>query len=147
MRYFENLLLSSIFCIHFPPTPICSNNNQLLLAQIISVVALILSLAGWFLAWIAGIIAVIILWLACCMPLPRMAWVAVAVLSAIAALGELLVLIGVVEGSVYCGGEGCGGRVGTIIIGIIALISWLLVGTLSCRQGEGAGKTCNDLPR
>ena len=117
------------------------------MAQIVSIVALVLSLAGWFLAWIAGIIAVIILWLACCMNLPRMAWIAATVLSAISAIGELLVLIGVVEGSVYCGGDGCGGRVGTIIIGIIALIFWLFVGLVSWRQGDGAGNTSNDLPR
>ena len=76
-----------------------------------------------------------------------MAWIVVTILSAIAGIGELLVLIGIVDGSVYCGGEGCGGRIGTIIIGIIALISWLFVGLMAWRQGDGAGNTSDDLPR
>ena len=132
------------FCLF---SVLISNNNQLLFAQVLSIVALLLSLAGWFLAWISGIIAVVILFLACCINMPRPAWIAVTVLGVIAAVGELLVLVGVVEGSVYCGGEGCGGRVGTIIIGIIALLSWLIVAMISWRQGDGAGNTSNDLPR
>jgi hypothetical protein len=139
---------------HSPPTPIrnrfCNSNNKkhLLLAQLLSVVALVLSsLAGWHLAWICGIIVVILLFVACCTTLPRVVWIVVTILSVIAAVGELLVLIGVVQGSVYCGDEGCGGRVGTIVIGIIALLSWLIVARVSWRQSDASGNTANDLPR
>jgi hypothetical protein len=112
-------------------------------------VALVLSsLAGWHLAWICGIIVVILLFVACCTTLPRVVWIVVTILSVIAAIGEQLVLIGVVQGtSVYCGDEGCGGRVGTIIIGIFALLSWLIVARVSWRQGDASGNTANDLPR
>ncbi|CAJ1936635.1 unnamed protein product [Cylindrotheca closterium] len=121
--------------------------NNLLCAQILSVIAFILSLAGWWLAWVAGLIATIILWIACCCGLPRLVWVAVSVMAVIAAIGEILALAGVVGGDrIYCGNDSCGGPVGTIIIAVVALVSWVVVASVAWRQGEGSGKTSHDLP-
>ncbi|CAJ1936637.1 unnamed protein product [Cylindrotheca closterium] len=122
--------------------------NGLLCAQILSVVAFILSLAGWWLAWVSGLIATIILWVACCCGLPRLVWITVSVMAVIAAFGEILAVAGVVGGArFYCGNDTCGGPVGTIIIAVVALVSWLIVASVAWHQDEDSGKTSEDLPK
>lgn len=129
--------------------PRCSN-KQLLVAQILSVVAFLLSLAGWWLAWISGLIAMIALLVACCVAYPRCLWIVIALLALIAAVSELLVLIGVVsqDKAIYCGGGSCAmGKAGTVIISVVALISWLGVGYVSWYQSAGSGNNGRSLPR
>ena len=122
-------------------------SQELLVAQVLSVVAFILSLAGWWLAWIAGLIAMIALMIACCAQYPRVVWIIISLLAITAAVGELLVLIGVVgQHMSYCGGGRCG-TPAVIVIGVLALLSWLGVGVISLRQGDGSGSTCRSLPR
>lgn len=132
------------------PFNLVDSGNSLIGAQILSLVAFLLSLAGWWLAWISGLIVVIALWIACCVGYPRVMWVVLAVLSAIAAVGELLVLIGVVDNNfdAYCGNGNCSmGDTAYIIIGIVSLISWLVVASVAYQQGEGSGRSSEDLPR
>ena len=119
------------------------SERNLIGAQIISVLAFVLSLAGWWLAWISGLIVMIALWIACCVSYPRIMWMILAALSCIAAVGELLVLIGVVSSNF----DTNIGNAGYIVIGIIAMISWLGVGYVAFNQGDGSGNSSKDLPR
>jgi len=61
------------------------------------VFAFLISVAGWWLAWIAGLLATIILLLACCIDMPRGMFMAAAICGFIAAIGEFLVAAGVVD--------------------------------------------------
>jgi len=61
------------------------------------VFAFLISVAGWWLAWIAGLLATIILLLACCIDMPRGMFLAAAICGFIAAIGEFLVAAGVVD--------------------------------------------------
>lgn len=91
----------------------------------------------------------IALLVACCVPYPRILWIALTVLAVIAAVGELLVLIGVVgDQNIYCSRHDCGmNNTGILIVSIIALLSWLGVGYSTWQQGEGSGNNRHDLPR
>ena len=128
--------------------PIRFSNRHLLGAQILSLVAFFLSLAGWWLAWVSGLIVVIALWVACCIPYPRVLWIIIAILSAIAAIGEILVVAGAVDENLYCGGDKCSiNKAGAIVMSVIAILSWIGVGYVAWIQHDGSGRTSEDLPR
>ena len=116
-------------------------------AQILAIIALFISLAGWWLAWICGLVATIILLVACCVTFPKNVWLAVAILSAIAAVGEFLVTIRVVDNNIYCrgGSGGCHiGKDGLLVVSIIALIMWIIISAITFRlfrSGSPAGST------
>ena len=134
-------------------TPLCSCNNHLLGAQVLAVIAFFISLAGWWLAWISGLVALIILLLGCCITFDKNVWLVVGILSAIAAVGEFLVTIRVVDDNLYCGGNSADcviSETGTIILSVVALILWALVSLVTINQfrsGGSAGSTSNDLPK
>ena len=75
------------------------------------------------------------------------------ILSAIAAVGEFLVTIRVVDDNLYCGGNSADcviSETGTIILSVVALILWALVSLVTINQfrsGGSAGSTSNDLPK
>ena len=116
-------------------------------------IAFFISLAGWWLAWIAGVIALIILMIACCVTFDKNIWLVVGISSAIAAFGELLVAVTLVDSNMYCSGNANGdcaiSQAGSIILSIIALVMWAIVSFITINQfrnGGEAGSTANDLP-
>lgn len=75
----------------------CCGRDELLWAQILAVIALLISVAGWWLAWAAGLVAVIILILDCCCNMPSGLFTVAGVCAMIAAIGEFLVAAKVVD--------------------------------------------------
>lgn len=154
---YDDKCSSSTFCFEaltLPYLPPHSCNNHLLGAQVLACIAFFISLAGWWLAWISGLVALIILLLGCCITFDKNVWLVVGILSIIAAVGELLVAIRVVDNNMYCGGNNSAdcfiGDAGTIILSIVALIMWTLVALVTINQfrsGGSAGSTSDDLPK
>lgn len=127
------------------------SNHHLLAAQIIATIAFFISLAGWWLAWLSGLVALVILLIGCCATFHKNVWLAVGILSAIAALGDLLVAVRVVDENVYCSrSANCHiNEAGSIVLSIIALLLWLVVSFITINQfriGGSAGNTADELP-
>ena len=88
-----------------------------------------------------------ILWLvAICAELPRCFLLTSGILSAIAAIGELMVVVAVADASVVCSGDNCfASGAALTVIAVVALLLWVAVAFLSCRGYRG-GST-SSLPR
>lgn len=107
--------------------------NELLWAQILSVIALFISVAGWWLAWAAGLAAVIILLLDCCVNMKRVMFTVAGVCAFIAAVGEVLVATSMVD----FGGRGFLGLSSNnmMIMAIVATVFWVIAGLVALKYG------------
>jgi len=104
------------------------SGDRLLAAQLCAVIAFIISMAGWWLSWVAGLLAMIILLLACCIDMHRNLFGAAAVFAIIAAVGEFLVAAGVVEYSVFACENDCLISIdNALILSIVAGVLWCIV--------------------
>ena len=108
--------------------------DELLIAQILAVIALLISVAGWWLAWIAGLVAVILLLLACCLDMPPALFTTAGICGIIAAVGEFLVAASVVDFS-------AGDRVNIsednmMIMAIVAGLLWVFAGVVALQYGR-----------
>jgi len=86
----------SLAHVHLVHTHRCGR-DELLIAQILAVIALLISVAGWLLSWIAGLIAVIILLCACCCDFDPVIFTIAGICGIIASVGEFLVAAEVVD--------------------------------------------------
>jgi len=105
------------------------------MAQILSVIAFLISVAGWYLSWVAGLLAMIILLLACCIDMPRGMFMAAAILGFIAAIGEILVAAGVVDFSLDSGTLGISND-GLLIMAIVAAVMWIFASSVAYQYGR-----------
>lgn len=143
---------SSFLLLHDTTTYFSRDQHGLFGAQILAFIAFFISLAGWWLPWISGLTSLIILAIGCSVSLPAVVWYGVAVLSAIASVGELLVAIHIVGNNLYCSKSDCGlDDTLTTILAIAALIMWALVSLLTLRSARNTSKAGNtaetELPR
>ena len=104
------------------------------MAQICAVIAFIISVAGWWLAWVAGLIAVIILLLECCVNVHRNGFFVAAICAVIAAVSQFLVAAGVVNYTFLACDSGCALSTSSgLIMAIIAGILWVIV-AMTCHD-------------
>ena len=94
-----------------------------------------ISVAGWYLAWLAGLVAIIILLLECCCDLSRGMFLVAAIFGLIAAIGEFLVAAGVVDFGPASQNLSIGGD-GLFAMALIAGILWLLAASVAYQYGR-----------
>lgn len=108
--------------------------DELLIAQILAVIALLISVAGWWLAWVAGLIAVIILLLECCCDMPPALFTVAGICGIIASIGEFLVAASVVDfttnGSVNISQDNL------MIMAIVAGLLWIFAAVVALQYGR-----------
>ena len=112
----------------------CMGRDDFLWAQILAVIAFILSGAGWYLSWAAGLICVVILLLECCCDLPYELFTVAGVCAIIAAIAQFLAAAGFVQF----------GQTGLdihadhlLIIAVIAGLLWVFAAGVALRVGGG----------
>jgi hypothetical protein len=106
--------------------------DDLIWAQILAVIALIISVAGWWLAWAAGVVAVVILLLDCCCVLDHVFFLIAGIAAMIAAIGEFLVAAAVVEfghAEIHADNQ--------VIMAIIAGVFWVFAAVVAMSYGRG----------
>ena len=109
------------------------NSNDAILPAIVSVLAFLLSLAGWWLAWIAGLIAAIVWVLAVCCDLPDVVMKSALIGAIVALICEVLVAISVFDaGAVVTFSEFSSSTL--TIISIVACVLWAVVAVISYRK-------------
>lgn len=112
----------------------------------------ILHLACRMVSWLSGLTALVILLIGCCINFSHVVWLVVGALSAIAAFGELLVAINVVDHNIYCDGRhhhDCGYEA-RIVLAVIALALWTFVSVVTInfyRSRTAVALTSDDLPK
>jgi len=98
------------------------------------VIALIISVAGWWLAWVAGLIATIILLLACCCDFDSCLFTIAGICGIIAAIGEFLVAASVVDFSTR---DSIGVSADNMMImAIIAGLLWVFAAVVALQYGR-----------
>ena len=118
--------MHSVFYVH---------SNDAVVPALIAVIAFILSLAGWWIAWISGLVAMIICLVQVCADLPGMFDLTTAILACIAAVGDFLVAIRLVDGTAVCAGDNCFlNSLGVTIVAIVAVLLWLVVAVMAWRR-------------
>ena len=105
------------------------------MAQILAIVAFLISVAGWYLAWLAGLIALIILLLECFCDLSRSMFMVAGIFGFIAAIGEFLVAAGVVEFGPASQNMSITSD-GLFVMAIIAGILWLIAASVALQYGR-----------
>jgi hypothetical protein len=107
--------------------------DELLIAQIFAVIALLISVAGWWLAWVAGLVATIILLLACCCDFDYSLFTVAGICGIIASIGEFLVAASVVDFS-SSGMDISPDNM--MIMAIIAGLLWVFVAVVALQYGR-----------
>lgn len=111
-----------------------NHSNDAIVPALLSVFAFILSLAGWWLAWVAGLITMAIWVLAMCCDLPEMIMKSTLVFGIIAFVGELLVALRVFDVSIVCDNCSFLNTTNIMIVSIVATVLWGIVVFLSYRK-------------
>ena len=97
-------------------------------------IALLISVAGWWLAWVAGVIAVIILLLDCCLDMPPALFTIAGICGIIASIGEFLVAASVVDfttaGSINISQDTL------MIMAIVAGLFWVFAAVVALQYGR-----------
>ena len=105
------------------------------MAQVLAIIAFLISVAGWYVAWLAGLLALIILLLECCCDISRGMFMAAAVLGFVAAIGEFLVAAGVVDFTLTTGHLAISTD-GLFIMAIVAGVLWLIAASVAYQYGR-----------
>ena len=95
-------------------------------------IAFILSIAGWYLAWAAGLVCVVVLLVECCCDLPFELHTVAGVCAIIAAIGEFLAAAGLVE---FTDAGLDIHRDHMIVIAVIAGLCWIFAAGVLLRTG------------
>ena len=95
--------------------------------------AFLLSLAGWWLAWIAGLIVVIVWVLAVCCDLPDVVMKSALIGAVVALIGEVLVAISVFDASAVITFSEFSSSTLTII-SIVGCVLWAVAAVISYRK-------------
>ena len=114
------------------------HSDNAILPAILSALAFLLSLAGWWVTWLAGLITMIIWVIALCVDLPHQVMQSACVFAIIAFVGELLVALRIFDqASIVCTDEWCSSLDTTtnlVIVAIIATVLWAIVALISYRR-------------
>jgi len=108
-----------------------NNSKDAILPAVLAIFAFVLSLAGWWLAWIAGLIAMALWVLAMCCDLPVAAMKAALVAAVIAFVGEVLVAIRVFDATISFTELS---TTNLTIVSIVACVLWAVVSVISYRR-------------
>lgn len=106
----------------------------MLVAQILAVIALLISVAGWWLAWVAGLAAVVILLLDCCCNMSPALYTVAGVCGIIAAIAEFLVAAKAVD---FTAGRPIDlSEDNMMLMSIVAGLFWIFAAVVALQYGR-----------